>query len=95
MQPRRVRPVDAVLALPPSKPGLGLATLRFELGVDLGDACQNVSFLFLELRVLPFDARRVPVAADRLEDVFTSCGLGRRHVDVVAGVAPLGLGDLR
>ena len=38
MQPRRVRPVDAVLALPPPEAGLGLGTLRFQLRVDLGDA---------------------------------------------------------
>ena len=87
--------MNTVLALPPSKPGLGLGTLRFQLGVDLGDACQNVGLFFLQFRVLALDARRVPVAADRLEDVLGPCALGRRHVDVVAGVAALGLGDLR
>ena len=63
MQPRRVTSMNTVLALPPSKPGLGLGTLRFELGVDLGDAREDVGLFSLELRVLALDARRVPVAS--------------------------------
>ena len=95
MQPRRVTSMNTVLALPPTKTGLGLGALRFELGIDFSDACQNISFFFLKLRVLAFHARRVPVAAHGLEDVLGPRGLRGRHVDVVAGVAPLGLGDFR
>ena len=70
MQPRRVTSMNTVLALPPPEAGLGLATLRFQLGVDLGDAREDVGLLFLQFRVLALDARRVPVAAHGLEDVL-------------------------
>ena len=70
MQPRRVTSMNTVLALPPSKPGLGLGTLRFQLRIHFSDARKDVGLFFLQFRVFALDARRVPVAADGLEDIF-------------------------